>query len=620
MGSEIFQTLRLNPAARLPVDYTTGISMRGTMEQGAIQTISSAFDVPAASLTTALDKLRAGNARPPDANQIDSAINDIAMLLAGINNGVLPLQQPPAAFNNQPAGQDSGRTCNVARQPVGPRQPTVWPGTGTPAFQPPVSSAAEQATPPEDVSGSSAAPSDGDPGSQIMDNLRYLLQVLGIPPEQIDRILSLLLQKLQQSSDTNDTGASGATDASGNDPALENLLASLQQPDSSIGDTGSTDTSGNDISWEDLLNQIGMAAGGGNGSVGTGSASPAAPQANPGSPSQPHASGGGTDTPRANGPRGTTPASPASPASSATGSTRGNSATYVAPNPMLEAEIARRQKTDPAGAKALRALSEQPVSSWYTGGQYGASKVKDYSDGANAAGKTGLVTVYNVTDRDLGNFSKGGASSTAEYLAGVKDVATSIGNHKTNVILEPDALMHSIRMDPAAGAARRKMMSQAVDILTAQPNTTVSIAAGVPGWGKPSKVADLLIEAGIGKARNFSVGESSFVPPDKLMAYGDAIVAELAKRGVTGVHYSVDTSRNGVAGHAKGTASWAEMEGGASGHLPTTDQAIINNPNVSAFNWVKTPWAADGRIAEAGSFIPDYAVELVNNAHANGIW
>ena len=83
--------------------------------------------------------------------------------------------------------------------------------------------------------------------------------------------------------------------------------------------------------------------------------------------------------------------------------------------------------------------------------------------------------------------------------------------------------------------------------------------------------------------------------------------------------HSVDTSRNGVEGHAKGTASWAEMEGGASGVRPTSDQSIIKNPNVSEFNWVKTPWAADGRIAKAGSFIPDYAIKLVQNAHAHGL-
>ena len=180
--------------------------------------------------------------------------------------------------------------------------------------------------------------------------------------------------------------------------------------------------------------------------------------------------------------------------------------------------------------------------------------------------------------------------------------------------------MDSTRIGPDAGSARRQLMSQAVDRLTAQPNTTVSIAAGSPGYASPSQVADLLIEAGIGKARNFSVGESGFIAPDKLMAYGDSIVSELAKRGVTGVHYSVETARSGVETHGEGSAAWAEADGAASGIRPTSDQAIIKNPNVSSFNWVKLPWQADGRIAAAGSLIPDYAISLIKNAHANGVW
>jgi endoglucanase len=289
-------------------------------------------------------------------------------------------------------------------------------------------------------------------------------------------------------------------------------------------------------------------------------------------------------------------------------------------DPALEAEIARRQSTDPAGANALRELSRQPAAMWINGGPNDGRRVQQYMDGAQAAGKTGLLALYDIPNRDLNNYSKGGEATKAAYLAHARTVAASIGARKATVILEPDALMDSTRMDPAAGRARRQTMREAVDILCANPAITVRIAAGGPGWAPPSQVADLLIESGIGKARNFSVGESGFITTDKLMAYGDAVVSQLAQRGVTGVHYSVDTSRNGVETHGEGSAAWADVAGAAAGYRPTQDQDIIRNPNVSEFVSVKIPWQGDGRLAAPGALNADYAIQLVKNAYAAGVW
>ena len=295
--------------------------------------------------------------------------------------------------------------------------------------------------------------------------------------------------------------------------------------------------------------------------------------------------------------------------------------TYVQLDQRLEDEIARREQSDPAGAKALRELSEQPVSKWMNGGADDQRNLQAYLDGAQKSGKEGSVTFYNIPHRDLGNFSAGGANNNDEYRQWSQNMSNVIGDKKVTVYLEPDALMDSTKMSAAEGSDRRKLLNDTVNLLKANnPNATVMLAAGSAGWGSPADVAKNLKEAGIEHADGFSVGESGFISTAKQMRYGDAIIAELAKSDVTGKQYDIETARNGAEINAAGDAAWADPDGAASGMKPTTDQAIIQNPNVRAFVHIKTPWQADGRIAQAGSFVPDYAINLVKNAHSLGVW
>ena len=578
----IYPTSTANPASL----YSTRSGSQAAKDQ-ALQNFSDTYGVPADALLESIDRLRNGEKRRPTVDEIDGINGVVEVLCNALSPALLAQLVPPTSEvqgSADAASNSAGRS-----QKVGQRKATSSPTTDGSASTA-AAGKAPLATSPTDATANAGAPASGsEPDSQIMGDLRKLLQVLGIPREQIDRVLSLLLSRPVPPADTDDEASTDFYSR----PAFEAMSAYHAQ-----------NAADNILSAPPASNWNGGNNGSGN------SESSAAQPSQQGSNNQSLVSDGSGPAVASSSP--TTPASAPGP--------QGNSNTYVAVNPALEAEIARRQQSDPAGAQALRELSKQPVAMWDNGNPDDGRRVKEYMDGAQAAGKKGLIAIYDIPSRDLGNFSKGGAGSGDAYLAHIKETAQAIGNRKADVILEPDALSDSSRMDPAAGSARRQLMHQAVDILTAQPNTTVSIAAGGPGWAAPAQVADMLIESGVGKTRNFSVGESSFTPTNQLMAYGDAVVAELEKRGVTGVHYSVETGRNGVEGNASGVASWAEMDGAASGTRPTLDQAVINNPNVSQFNWVKTPWQADGRIAAAGSFIPDYAISMVKNAHANRIW
>ena len=53
-----------------------------------------------------------------------------------------------------------------------------------------------------------------------------------------------------------------------------------------------------------------------------------------------------------------------------------------------------------------------------------------------------VLVVYNMPNRDIGQYSKGGAQTHDEYLEFIQDFANGIGNNKPIVIFEPDAIPH----------------------------------------------------------------------------------------------------------------------------------------------------------------------------------
>ena len=197
-----------------------------------------------------------------------------------------------------------------------------------------------------------------------------------------------------------------------------------------------------------------------------------------------------------------------------------------------------------------------------------------------------------------------------------------IGDRKTTVYLETDAIMQTKDMSPEKADERLKLIGDTVDMLKKNnPNATVVLNAGSAGWGNPAETAALLKRANVQNADGFFLNVAGFESTADSMRHGDAIVSELDKLGITGKRYIIDTSRNGAKIMAKaGTEeAWADPYGAASGIKPTTDQAIIQNPNVMALSWVKTPWNGDGRLTKAGAMAAGYAVKLVENAHQLGI-
>ena len=77
----------------------------------------------------------------------------------------------------------------------------------------------------------------------------------------------------------------------------------------------------------------------------------------------------------------------------------------------------------------------------------------------------------------------------------------------------------------------------------------------------------------------------------------------------------MDTSRNGVGPAPESGLNWCNPKGRAMGVAPTTATA---GAHADAYLWVKRPGESDGSCNRgepaAGSFVNQYAIELVRNA------
>lgn len=122
-----------------------------------------------------------------------------------------------------------------------------------------------------------------------------------------------------------------------------------------------------------------------------------------------------------------------------------------------------------------------------------------------------------------------------------RNMAAGIGNARALVIVQVDLPFAR----KTTSTAPEQVDTYAARVLSAQPYTTVYIDGGTFGWLTPAQDASLLIRNGIRYARGFSLDDTDYDPTAVEDRFGAQVVAQLAKRGVTGKHFIVNTDENG---------------------------------------------------------------------------
>jgi endoglucanase len=304
----------------------------------------------------------------------------------------------------------------------------------------------------------------------------------------------------------------------------------------------------------------------------------------------------------------------AQPAASPTGNPFTGISVFRTPYSNAENAQRRLEKTDPAQAALVGKIAAQPQATWY--GSWSGADIKtvvtNYVNAAERAGQLGLMVLYDVPNRDCGQYSAGGAHDNGSYLEWVRGVAAGIGKRRVAIVLEPDALGLLTQCLSAEDQAKRlEMLHEAVRTLAANPGTAVYIDAGHSHWAPAEDMAERLKRAGIEDARGFALNTSNFRPDDELIPFGKKLVELLGGKP----HFIIDSSRNGNGAAAQDDPQdWCNPEGRALGRVPTAE---TGDPEIDAFLWVKRPGESDGECKggpAAGQWFDARALEMARNA------
>jgi len=279
-------------------------------------------------------------------------------------------------------------------------------------------------------------------------------------------------------------------------------------------------------------------------------------------------------------------------------------ALYVNPQ---SAAMRAAQSADPPSPE-LTAIANTPTAYWMDQASSPAVDAK-YIAAAQAGGTMPVLALYGIPHRDCGSYAAGGFGSADAYRGWIDGVASAVGSGPAAIILEPDALAMADCLSADQRQERFDLMSYAVDTLTRDPAAAVYVDAGHSRWVSADKMAAMLNQVGVGKARGFSVNTANFFTTDEEIGYGEAI------SGLTnGSHYVIDTSRNG-AGPTDDKLYWCNPSGRALGAPPTTATA---GAHADAYLWVKRPGESDGSCGRgdpaAGRFSNQNAIDLARNA------
>jgi endoglucanase len=290
---------------------------------------------------------------------------------------------------------------------------------------------------------------------------------------------------------------------------------------------------------------------------------------------------------------------------------------YVNPagNAVRAVEQLRREGETERAEVLQQRIASRPSATWLTpdpGAVF--SETQTLTKAAVAADSIPVLVAYNIPGRDCGLYSSGGAAGIDDYLGWVGSLAAGIEDRRAVVVLEPDAVTHSLDGCLAEDqvAQRRSMLAEAVTILKRQPNVHVYLDAGNASWVEDMEaLAAALRESGIEDADGFALNVSNFETKERSVVYGRELSSLLDD-----AHFVIDTSRNGAgapvleAGSA--SSNWCNPPGRRLGAPPT---AQTGEPRVDALLWIKQPGDSDGDCGtgapDAGSWWPSYADELM---------
>jgi endoglucanase len=184
---------------------------------------------------------------------------------------------------------------------------------------------------------------------------------------------------------------------------------------------------------------------------------------------------------------------------------------------------------------------------WISEAEIG-TKVRDYILNATGGDADVLVqmTVFRMKPWEHDACKRlPSATETASYMRWTDNFAAAIGDAQVALILQPDGPFALCA--PGGSTAPSRLIRYSAQKFSALPNTSVYIDAGASDWLRddPVRAARILMPAGVSDVRGFALNSTHYVSTAREIRFGASVVKELARRGVSGKHFVINTSSNG---------------------------------------------------------------------------
>lgn len=213
----------------------------------------------------------------------------------------------------------------------------------------------------------------------------------------------------------------------------------------------------------------------------------------------------------------------------------------------------------------------------------------------------------------------------ASYRSWINSFAAGIGSSRVAIVLQPD-LPFAI-CAPNHGKVALALVRYAAMAFGALPHTTVYIDVGAADWPTVGQAVSLLRSAGVAYARGFALNATHYDSNASEVEFGGKVSAALARVGLGGKHFVVNTAENGVpwkywqyhGDHANprvcrvkpdwpcmtlGVAPTPHATAFLSGAARRTAAKLCD-----AFLWIGRPWLYDG----AAPFVLSQALALARS-------
>jgi cellulose 1,4-beta-cellobiosidase len=341
-------------------------------------------------------------------------------------------------------------------------------------------------------------------------------------------------------------------------------------------------------------------------------------------------------------------------------------------DPEFAKMVARAPTSSAEEAALLKKVASYPTAVWLESletAKLAAPTLDDALKQERAGGGpiVPVFVVYNLPNRDCAAegsrgelfVDKGGeALYQSQFIDVIAAAFAAHPSQKIAVVLEPDSLPNlvtNLEVPTCAVAEQiyRRGIAYAISKLS-MPNVFIYLDAAHAGWlGWPKNLPKavtvfkevLATAGGADRIRGFALNVSNYDPvkepkaqksgPDDPsqdeLGYAQDFADGLAKVGITGKAFLIDTSRNGRGSIRSTPGNWCNVKGAGLGERP----AIAPAPNVDAYFWVKTPGESDGTsdrkaarfdencvsddampgAPEAGELFAPYLIELAKNAN-----